>query len=106
MILYVKPCHHIFYKLCNNRDNIILRFKENRFIRRGCKYDVCFMRNNVIIDTLEKLTNTPFIFEDDTTDVNLIARNREIASLYALLIIACMLYIYITEVLEDQEKHT
>jgi hypothetical protein len=62
------------------------------------------MRNNVIVDTLEKLTNTPYIFEDDTTEESLLLRNKHIASMYALIIIGCILYIIVSDFLDDSDK--
>lgn len=71
--------------------------------RHKCTYETNFMRNNVIMDTLEKLTNTPYIFEDDTVEESLIMKNKQIASAYALMIILCILYIVISDFFDDKK---
>lgn len=73
--------------------------------KNACTFETNFMRNNVIVDTLEKLTNTPYIFADDTLDENLILQNKEIAKAYALIIILCILYIIITDYLDELDEN-
>lgn len=70
--------------------------------RHRCTYETNFMRNNVIVDTLEKLTNTPYIFEDDTEEESLLMRNKEIATIYALIILICILYIVLSDFFDDK----
>lgn len=71
--------------------------------RHRCTYETNFMRNNVIVDTLEKLTNTPYIFADDTVEESLIMRNKQIATVYALIILICILYIVLSDFFDDKK---
>lgn len=68
------------------------------------KNNVLFTRNNVIFDTVEKMTNTPFGFHDEEIeDTDILSKNKEIAMLYALLIISCILYIIISDWLNRED---
>ena len=71
-------------------------------IFRSKSFCIMFMRNNVLMETVEKLASDPFVFSDED-DCNIIARNREIATIYAIIIIGVCLYLYITARLEDQK---
>jgi hypothetical protein len=67
--------------------------------------NIMFTRNNVILDTLEKMTNTPFLYNDEEMeDCNILSRNKEIATIYAVIIIVCILYIIITDFFSDKDK--
>lgn len=67
--------------------------------------NILFTRNNVILDTVEKMTNNPFIFNDeDLEDYNILKNNKELATTYALLIIGCIAYIVISDFLNKDDK--
>ena len=60
--------------------------------------NVLFTRNNVISDTIEKLTNCPYIFDDEELeDYDILKNNKELAMMYAIIIIALVLYIIILD---------
>lgn len=74
--------------------------KQYKYKLLASKYETNVMRNNVIVDMIEKMTNNPFIFNDDTEDDSIVNQNKEIASFYACVIITCILYIVIVDWLD------
>lgn len=59
---------------------------------------VLFTRNNVIVDTLQNLTNNPYVFEDEElSDYNILKNNKELAMFYCMIILGCIAYIVISD---------
>ena len=79
--------NRVFYEPCLSKKNIKLNafFNENNRFRNTQTNkveinNILFTRNNVILDTIEKMTNSPFIFQDEELeDSTILNKNKEIA---------------------------
>jgi hypothetical protein len=74
-------------------------------IHRVDKNNILFTRNNVILDMVEKMTNNPFVFNDEEMeDYNILKNNKELAFIYAVMIIGCIAYIVISDHFNKNDK--
>ena len=85
---------HLAYRfnLCKKVYNVQIKNRVRCFpVDRN---NILFTRNNVLTDTLEKMTSCPYSFNEcEDSDLLLVQNNKELAATYSLYIIACLAYI-------------
>ena len=67
--------------------------------------NILFARNNIIFDTVEKMTNSPFVFADEELeDYSILKNNKEIALVYTSMILISITYIIICDFLGKDDN--
>lgn len=68
------------------------------------KNHVLFLRNNVIVESIQSITTCPYIYnDDDDTEMNILENNKEVAMFYACLILCCLAYIVISDMFQSSD---
>lgn len=89
--------------------------KKSTYFHKSKRFNLCsqqkdinqilFLRNNVIIDTVQSLTSNPYVFcDDDNDDHDIIKNNKDIAMLYSIIILCCIAYIIISDMWDSNNN--